>query len=293
MRELLNIGQLTLIEIIASGSIGEVWRGIHRRYRYRVAIKKLNSTSPYSVANHLEFKHELEILKNLSHPGIITIYDLKATDKTPLMVMELADSSCADAPAIRTWSALRDLLLQVLQTLGYLHTKHIIHCDIKPSNILRFNTFHPSKAGYIYKLIDFGIARRQDESAPSSRSQIRHYQGSPAYSAPEQILGEFEKFGPWTDLYALGSTAYELAAGHPPFSETQFIPLTQRHLDDSPAPIHPRFATPNAFNHWLEELMHKDPSKRFQTAHSAARALLELPQASPPFSSPTSYRRRP
>lgn len=274
MKLSLRIGDIALAEIIATGSIGEVWRGAHHLYHYPIALKRLTSTAETSAAKRQEFAHEIQLLSRLAHPGIISLYDTRTLDGIPILAMELGERACSQAGLMNSWISLRDLLFQVLQTLRYLHAKQITHCDIKPANILQLS--HRARPA-TYKLIDFGIARFAQ--TPSLAHARRTYQGSPAYSAPEQILGETHRIGPWTDLYALGATAYELATGEPPFGRADFVPLTQRHLNELPAPIRPRFDTPAAFNDWLQRLLQKDPGDRFPDAAAATRALLDIPAA--------------
>jgi len=280
MKITLRIGDVSLSEIIAHGSIGEVWRGTHSVYHYPIALKKLSRSSKDVAWRRREFDHEIALLKNLSHPGIVSIYDTEAVDGTPVLAMEMAESSCADTPRLASWSAVRELILQVLGALDYLHAKKIIHCDIKPANILRFSRPAGARA---YKLIDFGIAQSSSATPGPSGAWPRHYRGSPEYSAPEQIRGETEKIGPWTDLYALGCTIYEVATGRPPFGRDGFIPLTQAHLNTPAGPFHPDFEVPAAFHAWLHQLMRKDPADRFASAQAAVEALLNIP-APPPRS---------
>jgi len=274
MKLSLRIGEVCLTEMIARGSLGEVWRGAHHRFGYPLALKCLPSTDEDSATKRQEFAHEIQLLTELSHPGIISVYDTRTLDGIPVLAMELADHACSHFGLIRSWSSLKGLLLQVLQTLRYLHARQITHCDLKPANILQFcRSARPAT----YKLIDFGLAQHPQTLPPGRAGARRTYQGSPAYSAPEQFLGETHRIGPWTDLYALGSTAYELASGSPPFGRADFVPLAQRHLNEIPAPIRPRFELPAPFNDWLQRLLQKDPRQRFPDADSAIRALLSIP----------------
>ncbi|AWV89115.1 serine/threonine-protein kinase [Bradymonas sediminis] len=280
MKITLRIGDVSLSEIIAHGSIGEVWRGTHSVYHYPIALKKLSNATKDVAWRRREFEYELALLKTLSHPGIVTVYDTETLDGTPVLAMEMAENSCADTPRLASWGAVRALLLQVLGALDYLHAKQIIHCDIKPANILRFSS--PASAP-AYKLIDFGIAQLTAATPRTAGACPREYRGSPEYSAPEQIRGETENIGPWTDLYALGCTIYAVATGRPPFGSDGFIPLTQAHLNTPAGPFCPDFEVPATLQSWLHQLMRKDPADRFASAQAATEALLNLP-APPPRS---------
>jgi serine/threonine protein kinase len=310
----LKIGDIELMEVLAQGSTGVVWRGIHRIFECPVAVKMLNAASAGSMAMRGELQRDIEIMAMLSHPGITSVVDFGViTEKdasrfnppllagSPVLAMEVASSSCSDLEHISCWTSLRGLLLQLLDVLGYIHSRGIIHCDVKPDNILRFPLLPSHRDDpnrWTYKLTDFGIAHYWDrsdrpnrtahsregpassaspidESGPDHQENI--YCGSPEYSAPEQILGDRHHFGPWTDLYAVGCLAYECATGAPPFVEQNFIKLTMRHLNEKPAPINSRFAVPPGFNDWVQRLLEKEPARRYRHAVHAAAALRALP----------------
>lgn len=274
MKLSLHIGEVHLTAMIARGSNGEVWRGRHDRFGYPLALKCLPAAADDLAAKRQELVGEIELLRTLSHPGVIGVYDTRTVDGAPVLAMELGQHCCDDLGLIQSWGSLRELLLQVLHTLRYLHARQIFHCDLKPANIVQFcRSGRPAS----YKLIDFGIARHAETPPSPSPEARRTYQGSPAYSAPEQFLGETHRIGPWTDLYALGSAAYELASGAPPFGRADFVPLAQRHLNETPAPICPRFDLPGAFNAWLQRLLQKEPRARFADAEAAIRALSDIP----------------
>lgn len=282
----LRIGELQLIERLASGSVGEVWRAQHATHRYPLALKILaghagspgppDAPSPEELRR--EFQFDINTLSSLSHPHIVSVYDFSSDP--PILAMELAEGSCRQLDDIASWPELKRLLLHTLSALEYLHKKKIVHCDIKPDNILRFSAPPPSpkrRAERVYKLTDFGIAHHIGAApCPHSRTLSDTYRGSPQYSPPEQILGDLGRYGPWTDLYALGCTAFEYACGSPPFGRANFMTLTMRHLDDAPQELIPRFRIPSGFKRWVSRLLAKPCDARFQSAAAAAEILSRL-----------------
>lgn len=289
MKIQLRIGEVELAQRLARGTTCEIWRAVQRTHGLQLALKLLpwesglpaGQATPQNPADtedlRSEFIHDIRTITQLSHPGIVAIYDFQ--EDPPRLAMELAPGTCRDLQTVASWGALRDMLLQILDALAYLHARNITHCDIKPDNILRFRTpaAHANLGARIqYKLTDFGIAHHTTREYTAAPDHADTYRGSPQYSAPEQILGDIAAFGPWTDLYALGCLAYECASGAPPFTGGNFIRLTMRHLDEAPAPLCPRFALPHGFHHWVARLLQKDPTRRYQSAQDAAARLREI-----------------
>jgi eukaryotic-like serine/threonine-protein kinase len=283
----ITLGPFELIEPLGSGGMGTVWRGVHRQQSVPVAIKALSATMAHDAEFREEFAREVQAVAGLSHPGIVSVYDYgtipeqvaEACDGalvagSPMLAMELADlGSLTNLNLIPDWPALRDLLLQLLDALGYAHARGVIHRDVKPTNILLSSTPH----GWVrYKLTDFGIAHALDPYSSPNTQEQGIYRGSPDYSPPEQLEGTWRDFGPWTDLYALGCVAYEFAAGRPPFVEQNFVKLAMRHLDEPPPALAPRFGVPEGFEAWLGKLLEKDPARRFRRAADAAWSLIRL-----------------
>lgn len=281
------LGPFDLIEPLGSGGMGAVWRGIHREQSIPVAIKALSGETADDSEFRDEFEREVQAVAGLAHPGIVTVYDYGTISEeaarasggallagSPMLAMELADrGSLTNLNLVSGWSGLRDLLLQLLDALGYAHARGVIHRDVKPTNILLSSTDH---GGVRYKLTDFGIAHALDPYNQPTTREEGIYRGSPDYSPPEQLEGAWRDFGPWTDLYAVGCVAYEFAAGRPPFVERDFVKLAIQHMDEQPPPIEPRFGVPDRFYGWLEKLLAKEPAERFQRAADAAWALIEL-----------------
>lgn len=267
--------------------MGAVWRAVHREQNIPVAVKALSGESAHDPDFRAEFAREVQAVAGLAHPGIVSVYDYGLIPEvaaqasggalvagSPMLAMELADrGALTNLNLIPSWAALRDLLLQLLDALGYAHARGMIHRDVKPTNILLAST----GADHVrYKLTDFGIAHALDPFSSQTTQENGVYRGSPDYSPPEQLEGTWRNYGPWTDLYALGCVAYEFTCGRPPFIEQNFVKLAMCHMEQTPPPLAPRFALPDGFDRWVMRLLAKRPHQRFRRAADAAWALLQL-----------------
>lgn len=277
-------GAATITHLIGAGGMGVVWGGVHEPSGHPVVIKTIAPRLLSQPRLISAFRGEVEAVARLDHPGIVTIYDYGQTAApcapldhhtieggTPYMVMELlAGASLNHASALR-WLTLRDIFAQLLDALAYAHARDVIHRDLKPPNIM----FDPLTGRT--RLIDFGIA-----SIIASGHQ-RVEGGTLAYMAPEQLFAGAQEplnhhvEGPWTDLYALGCTAWELATGRTPLQ----ISSPQDALAALRSPSHlalqePPHVSPG-FASWVERLIAIEPADRFQRAADALRALLALP----------------
>jgi eukaryotic-like serine/threonine-protein kinase len=288
---MIRFGAFEALSTLGQGGMGQVWRGQHPGQAVPVAIKVLSSR----VARNPEFRdgfaREVQAMAALDHPGICHIFDYGVIDEEaarqplaiqekliagdPWLAMELAPHGSLDQqPAMRSWSRLRRCLLEILDALAHAHARGIIHRDLKPGNVL---ICADSKGVRRYVLTDFGLAHALDPSVSRSTADIHaSMAGTPHYMPPEQLQGQWRDYGPWTDLYALGCMAHELACGQPPFHAESFIRLAALHLDAPPPTLDARFQVPIDLEAWIHRLMAKDWSHRFACAADAAWALMQL-----------------
>jgi serine/threonine protein kinase/tetratricopeptide (TPR) repeat protein len=279
-----RLGAFYLQDQIGQGGMGAVWRGVHLQRGQPVAVKVLSlerAREPRSLAT---FRREVRAVARLNHDAIVSVLDHgvitpaaayeargRLVAGSPFLVMELAEGTLASAYPAVTWDATYAVLARLLTALAHAHARGIVHRDLKPANVLwvrRAPNYPPD-----LKLTDFGLAHviTQDDAGGRTRAA-----GTPAYMAPEQFRGAMRDFGPWTDLYALGCLAYQLAAGRRPFDARTEAEHAQAHLHSIPLPLVPRFLVPDGYEDWVRRLLAKNPMARYRCAADALYALDKL-----------------
>jgi serine/threonine-protein kinase len=221
-----------LLGLVGQGQFGRVYCASHRKTGHLFALKELNRDR---FPTH-KFLRELRFLLSLQHPNIVTCHALEHTSTGRYLVMDYCEGGTLrnlieNDTRLRPVYALK-LVADILAGLAHAHSRGIVHCDIKPENILL--TLQPQ--GWIARISDFGIARLYQEIGTGEGNAT----GSPAYMAPERFYGQYSYA---SDLYAVGIILYELLVGHRPFSG---VPneLMSAHLnrpvkipDQVPAPL--------------------------------------------------------
>ncbi|WP_277467774.1 MULTISPECIES: serine/threonine-protein kinase [unclassified Paenibacillus] len=255
-----------LIEFIAPGGMGEVWKAIDHTLTRNIAIKMVNGN--YLKQNPSAADILLDEAKAgaslLGHPNVVSIIDFGSFQISNVLnyfiVMELVDGINVNR-WIEEYKPLIDkttyynislfIALEVCRAVAYAHRKGILHRDIKPLNIFL------SKFGLI-KVGDFGLARFIEAV---TRSHTVWDLGTPSYTAPEQWKGE--KATKETDIYQLGCTLYHLFTGKPPFEKNSGAALMYAHLNDNPtAPHFVSDIIPQDLSEQLLKLLDKEPNKR-------------------------------
>ena len=283
------LGPFRIDSPLAVGGMGEVWRGVHPEQGVPVAVKVITNALARRATYLASFRNEVRAVAGLDHPGIVLVFDhgeipLEAERLSggrmlagsPYLVMELATGgSMSTATVIRTWADLKGALLDLLDALAHAHARGVVHRDLKPGNVL---VSGPDDTRPGLKLADFGLAHAGDALGKRHRGAS----GTPRYMSPEQFQGRWRDYGPWTDLYALGCMAWEMAAGQSPFLGSDYAVLRQAHLYDEPEPLPYSRGLPASFDGWLHRLLEKDPHRRFACAADAAFALTRLPEPADP-----------
>ncbi|MFC7329157.1 serine/threonine-protein kinase [Marinactinospora rubrisoli] len=226
-------GRYRMTRLIGEGGMGRVWQGTDELLDRPVAIKEL------TISPHLP-QREIDVLRTrmlrearsaaqLSHPAIITVFDVVESDDRPWIVMELVRGNSLSEiikrdgpqPPLRV----AKIGLQMIAGLAVAHERGIVHRDIKPGNVL-------VAPGDRAVLTDFGIARLEGSSSLTSTGNLL---GSPSYLAPEQARGR--PASPVTDMWAFGVTLYAAVEGAPPFlRSTPMATLTAIVTEEVPPP---------------------------------------------------------
>ncbi len=252
-------------EIARSNDI--VYEAVDPTLGRRVALKELvlppNLVGQAKRERVERFYREARAAGSLTHPNIVTIFEVGEDDGRHFIAMEYLEGEtlrqALDTGGAMPVSRVVDILRQTLDALGYSHAHGVVHRDVKPDNIYLL----PDGA---VKLTDFGIARIMEEPSLTSAGQVF---GTPSYMSPEQIAGK--PMDERTDLYSVGVMAYEMLAGRKPFVGENVVALTYQILNVDPT-------SPSGIPPGLAEVlrigMAKDPAARYQTAKQMSDALL-------------------
>ncbi len=274
------LGPFVLERMIGSGGMGEVWRGVHRDEQVPVAIKVIGQHWARQPSYRQAFAREVRAVAGLVHAGIVAVFDqgvvgeAAARDSghaiaadSPYLVMEyLPRGSLEGLLGALDWPLVQVMTRGILGALAYAHARGVVHCDLKPGNVLLSGI-----TDVAIKLTDFGVAHALAPDDAVGEEQARSG-GTPAYMAPEQLLGRWRDYGPWTDLYALGCMLWELCCGVPPFAAPDLVRLAGMHLHEPPGVFRPLFAAPPGLEGWLRGLLAKRPQARPGCAADAAWA---------------------
>ncbi len=264
---LLN-GRYRLLELIGSGGMAVVYKGLDTLLHRPVAVKILREAYASDPAFVVRFQREARAAARLDHPNIVTIYDVGQDGDRHYIVMEYVDGEDLKS-LIRRVGRLSvdqavDIAIQMAAGVGHAHRMGIIHCDIKPQNVLI------TRDGVV-KVTDFGIARALSESGLTDPEIVW---GSPTYFSPEQAAGE--RPVPASDVYSIGVVLYEMLAGVPPFQAEKPTALALMHLREEPQPLsvhNPQI--PPQLEWIVRKLLAKEPAARYRTAEQLAIVLQE------------------
>jgi serine/threonine-protein kinase len=282
-----ELGSYRLDEELGKGGMGEVYRASHQMLARPAAVKLirpevLGGSSPGTARVLLErFRREAEAAASLRSPHTISLYDFGvAHDGTFFFVMELLDGIDLESLVERFGPLPPEraayLLTQACHSLEEAHRRGLIHRDIKPSNI--FSCRMGLEVDFV-KVLDFGLVKaldRRTAEAGQGPALTREnvIQGTPAFMAPEQVLGEKPLDGR-ADIYATGCVAYWLLTGKTPFAADTPMGLLLHHAR---TPAHPPSAQgtqaiPEALDRLVLSCLAKDPADRPQTARELSRRL--------------------
>lgn len=274
-----------LLEKLGSGGMADVYRARDLMLDRYVAIKVLRKDFSTNAEFQNQFRLEARAAANLSHPNIVTVHDFGFADDLLYIVMEyIPGKDLKQLIRERGRFTVQDgipLIVQACAGIGYAHRAGLVHCDVKPHNML------VSKDGRL-KVTDFGIARALATIATAERTDV--VWGSPLYFAPEQASGEPPS--PASDVYSLGVVMYELFSGTPPFTASTADELARLHISARPIPIREYIPDiPTALEEIVMKVLSKESSARYRTADQLGRVLLKfgtLPNQPEPMPAPAS-----
>ncbi|GIJ25049.1 hypothetical protein Vqi01_02110 [Micromonospora qiuiae] len=265
--EVVLSGRYRLDERVATGGMGDVWRGTDLILGRQVAVKVLLPSLVSDPDFIARFRAEARIMAALRHPGIVQVFDCGEDDlpdggRADYLVMEFVTgvplSKRIEAEGRLTVSETMSVVAQAAQALHAAHLGGIVHRDVKPSNLL------VQENGSVV-LVDFGVARSTNVTSITSTNAVP---GTALYMAPEQAAGR--PVSGATDLYALGAVAYCCLTGSPPFTGDNPLQVAVRHLDDPPPEL--PHDIPEAVRVLVAQALAKDPADRFSSGAAMAEA---------------------
>jgi len=263
------IGRYELLEPIGRGSMGNVYLGRDPLINRILALKAIDLSIGYdaeSASTSDSFLREAAIAGSLSHPNIVTIYDVGESEGLAYIAMEYVRghhlNEFATNDRLLPVDTVLDLIARAAEALDYAHRRNVVHRDIKPANIM-----YDSLSNNL-KITDFGIAKLID----ANRTRTGIVLGTPAFMSPEQLEGK--NVNGHTDLFALGVSLYQLLTGQLPFrgasmTNLMFVIANEPHQSVTSL----RSELPKWLDEVLDRALAKSPADRFESAAAMAAAL--------------------
>jgi serine/threonine protein kinase/Tol biopolymer transport system component len=283
-----RLGPYEILAALGAGGMGEVYRARDERLHRVVAVKVLSREFAADPERLRRFEQEARNLAALNHPNILAIYDTGLHEGTPYLVSELLEGRTLREELAGGALPVRKVIdygRQISRGLAAAHGVGIVHRDLKPENIF------VCKDGLV-KVLDFGLAKAQsaskaaeaqnststttgsalDDSPTEVQTQPGLVMGTPGYMSPEQVRGA--NADARSDLFALGSTLYEMLAGQRAFRRETSVQTMSAILTEDPPDLAERLPNlPPPLERAVRRCLEKDPSQRFQSASDLAFAL--------------------
>lgn len=269
-----RFGDYELLEEIARGGMGVVWRARQCSVNRIVALKLLRAAEFARPEDAGRFRSEAAAVASLQHPHIVALHDFGEHQGQPWLSMDFVEGRTLaelvrDRPLPPRQAA--ELLKTVAEAVAHAHDRGILHRDIKPSNILVDREGRP-------RITDFGLAKRLTEPEPGTPNPdltvTGQLLGTPSYAPPEQLAVHRGTLGPHSDVYALGAVLYEMLTGQPPFGAATVEATLLQVMDAEPVPPRKRHpAVPLDLETICLKCLEKSPAGRYATALDLANEL--------------------
>jgi serine/threonine-protein kinase len=262
----------TILRVLGTGGMGEVYLAEHPRLPRRDALKVLGTEVSHDAEYRQRFNQEAEMVATLRHPNIVTIYDRGDSDGQLWIAMEFVDGTDAFrlmSEQYRTGVPAEQvvhIVTAVADALDYAHSRDVLHRDIKPANIL----LGRSGSGIDpVMLADFGVARWAGQHSDLTGTEATV--GTVTYASPEQLTGQ--EIDGRADQYALAATAYHLMTGSAPFTNSNPAVVIGQHLGSTPPVIGAHRPDLSAFGPVFAKALAKKPADRYRNCRDFAAAM--------------------
>lgn len=263
-----QLGRYEIVGELGQGAMGIVYKAKDPLIDRIVAIKTINLSMAQDEKDEYEarFYQEAKAAGRLSHPNIVTVFDVGKSDEIAYIAMEFLQGRelrdvLTDGRRMPVQQVV-DIVAQVAQGLAYAHEHGIVHRDVKPSNVMIVRDGH-------VKITDFGIARMASSTV---RTQTGMVLGSPKYMSPEQVMGKLTDQR--SDIFSLGVMLYEMLAGQPPFTGENVNAVMYQTLNATPPPpasLNPE--VPGMLNFIVAKALAKSVDDRYANASDFANDL--------------------
>ncbi len=276
-----QLGRYEVVSELGQGAMGVVYRAKDPLIDREVAIKTINLSLAQEEREEYEarFYQEAKAAGRLSHPNIVTIYDVGRSEDIAYIAMEYLQGrelrDILNDNRLLPVEQVLDITSQVALGLSYAHEHGIVHRDVKPSNVMVVRDGH-------VKITDFGIARM---ASAAVRTQTGMVLGSPKYMSPEQVMGKLTDQR--SDIFSLGVMLYEMLTGQAPFLGENVNAIMYQTLNTIPAPPSSvNSAVPEMLNFIIAKALAKDLDARYQNARDLADDLRSCRKTLPRSASP-------
>lgn len=252
-----KLGQYILLEQLGEGGMAKVYNALDSRAEKNVAIKVILPSRRSSLIFLQQFEQEAKALANLTHTNVVKVLNYGIEDGQPYLVMDFIPGGTLKEAMVKPlpWQTAAAILAPIARALEYVHRQQIIHRDVKPSNILLYEDFHPM-------LSDFGIMKLLEAKEENINSAIGVGVGTPEYMSPEQGMGKEVDFR--ADIYSLGLVFYEMVTGEKPFTaDTPMAAIIKHVTDDFPLPSMIDKKIPKFVESAILRAVQKNPEDRY------------------------------